>query len=135
MFIQTMERSVDTCVAADLRYIASRGRKEGISFYTKTLPSLGRSVDKALSQDVPPVIEPNLRWDDSSPTIFRWLWFRVFHTSAEGANLRSDANPKDVLRLRQLTYAFYKLETTFTAKQLERAIASYRETEQDLEGT
>jgi hypothetical protein len=119
-------------VSADLRLIRRRVAKEGMSFFTKTLPSLGRAVDTALANSQPfvgPSTFGRKSKGSSLPVMFYWLTRRLWDDSGDELHA---ANAMDVLWLRQLTYAYYKLETPFTEKQLAKACASYVATEREI---
>jgi len=117
-------------VSADIRLIRTRVAKEGFSFFTKTLPALGKRFDAALSETQP--FDPvgfRKDTDDTRPRFLGWLWSRVL--DRQGVVI-PHAEAADVLRLRQLTYAYYKIEMGFTDAELANASSRYLETEQEI---
>lgn len=121
---------LNTLVEADVRFIRRRVRKEGFSFLTKTLPALGKRIDDCLGNGILLDV-PGFRKEAGSvrPKFLVWLLRRIFDNHGKENPM---ANPDDVLRLRQLTYAFYKLEMGFTDQELAKASSKYCKTEQEI---
>lgn len=95
----------DQCV------VQKRLTSEGLAFATKTLPSLGRSLDSALATDAcfsAPDLGFKLR---SGVPLFLGDYFgKIF---SEGGYLLEDPSPAAVRAVRQICYLFYKLEQPF----------------------
>lgn len=95
-------------VLRDLKEIRKRCTYEGFSFLTKTLPSLGKALDKALLGKGPLVVPTHFKCTDELPNLFRWWFANVF--TPEG-NLRC---PFVVLRTEEepkgLTYRIERLD-------------------------
>jgi len=129
---------IDDLVKADLRFIRKSVKDNGINFFTKILPSFGRAIDKALSSDLRLDAPSFLRRKHGVlPAFLSWLTNRVFDDEGLLLGISKQhliVNAEDVLRLRQLTYAYYKLEQTFTKQQEAKAISAYLENERSLEG-
>lgn len=120
----------DTETARDVQEIAKRVRHEGITFLTRTLPSLGKALDKSLaSNTVLDVIGFKTEKHSRIPLFMRDIFRQVF--SPDGVE-RSDASPQAVAAIRQVTYLFYKLNLPFTEAQEDEVIDLFRETDRNL---
>jgi len=109
----------------DNRKIATRASSEGLSFYTKTLPRMGKAIDKALSSGEQlqcPFFKK--RKGTQIPNLFGYLISRVF--DSDGWE-RSDASPAVLGYLRQLLFVFYKLELQYTDETVSKAISQFVE--------
>lgn len=95
--------------------ISSRLKNEGISFFTKTLPTLGAAIDLGL-QTGKFILPSNFRRykNSSLPCFLRGLISRLFDTCG---NILTDIDLAAIAELRQICYAFYKLERSFTNTQ------------------
>jgi hypothetical protein len=100
----------------DLIEIRSRYSREGLSFLTKTLPSLGKAIDKALHSDSPIACPTTFRRSkgQTTPELFRTLFQRVFQPTGYVA---PEADIKCIEALRQLVYFLYKLEIPWKKAQ------------------
>lgn len=117
-----------------LRDVAEMRRRvahEGLGFLTKTLPSLRKSIDKALATG------SSLQWSGfqknprhSTPLFLGWLIRQIF--DANGCE-RSDASAGALGCVRQLTDLFYKLETPLDETQSDEVIRSFKETEKEID--
>jgi hypothetical protein len=108
----------------DIAVMRRRVRSEGLSFLTKTLPKLGKALDKALSQGTKfaplgLVLRPN----STIPKFLGWLFELVF--SDQGDEL-SSASPRAVRDLRQCLYFLYKLEIPYTDDQQEQVLLAFQ---------
>lgn len=99
----------------DVAYVKFRCSREGLSFLTKTLPQLGKALDRALETGVFLRPRPFKRWKKHAevPKFLRPLFSLVF--SQEGY-LRPDADPYVIADLRTLLFFFYKLEGAHSEK-------------------
>jgi hypothetical protein len=114
----------------DLLEIESRTANEGISFLTRTLPSLAKAIDLALATGA--VLQTagfQKRPKSEIPLLFGSLIEQVFDDSGLE---RSDASPGALGWLRQLLYLFYKLELPIDAKQADEVINSFKTVDRDL---
>lgn len=118
-------------IQRDLDHIEERFTKEGLSFLTKTLPSLGKSLDKALASDCP--FEPNAAFAGGSnlpkgtPKFLSAFFKLIFNGDGlcmddkECNNVELQVNA--VRAVRQVTYLFYKLEVAST-EEVNNAVVS-----------
>ena len=114
----------------DVAVMQCRVRKEGLSFLTKTLPKLGKALDKALSQGTKfAPLGFKLKPNSTIPKFLGWLFEQVF--SDQGEEL-SSASPRAVRDLRLCLYSLYKLEIPYTDDQQEQVLLAFRETDQAL---
>jgi hypothetical protein len=122
---------VSAVVAArDRKTIRSRVRSEGLSFFTKTLPSFGKAIDKALSTDTPLKVPSFKRKKDSAiPNFLGWLLSEVFDDTGTE---RREACPVALSQARQLCYLFYKLELPYGDELNDKVIQDFLDTENDL---
>lgn len=120
----------DTELERDLEEIRTRFRNEGMSFLTKTLPSLGKALDRALSRDT--ALDPTgfkARKGTKIPLFMGELFSQVF--SDDGLE-RSDASDKAVMAIRQVCFLFYKLNLPFTQQQEDDVVNLFVETDEAL---
>jgi len=106
---------------------------EGISFLTKTMPRLGKCLDKALARvhDMTAVKHGFKTMPNSELPIFLGEFFiRIFDKS--GAVLH-DPCADSIIILRQILYCFYKYELNYDDKQKQAVISKFIETEKELE--
>jgi len=108
------------------RYLA-----EGVSFFTKTLPLMGKSLDKALSSgDRLSIIGwRKLASDSSIPKFIGWLISRVFSTNGLE---RHDADPVALAHIRQFCTLWYKLEIPYDEETENKVLTSFVETDDQL---
>jgi hypothetical protein len=114
----------------DRQAMLSRLKHEGLSFLTKTLPALAKSIDLALATGS--VLQvPNFKRRKGSklPSFLGWLIGQVFST--EGIEL-ADANPIALRYLRQFLYLFYKLELPYEDETIESTLDSFVNTDSSL---
>lgn len=117
----------------DIREIGRRVCHEGLSFLTKTVPSLAKAVDTALANDSPVRIRGFcLKRGSQLPLFLGWLLRNIFNeTGCE----RSDACTDSLKWLRQVCYLLYKLEVPTTEQQNEDTIATFVATDNSLSKT
>jgi hypothetical protein len=120
----------DVSVSLDLNYVETRVLSEGASFFTKSLPLLGKHIDVSLGSgttlSVPGFTKSKGR---VTPRFLGWLLERVF--DSEGREL-PDACPLSVRHLRQLAYFFYKLELPYAKSTNEKIIRQFEQTDEEL---
>jgi hypothetical protein len=132
--VQTLRCEVFTARSLRLttQKVAKRYDREGISFLTKTLPRLGKALDRALSGEVILDAEAcafkSMR-GSKLPMFMGELFELVF--SHDGQVL-PNACTASIKQLRQICYLFYKYKLPYTAKQEQKVIASFIETEDDI---
>jgi hypothetical protein len=132
--VQTLHSTVYTTaeLKKDLKKISSRISYEGLSFLTKTLPRLGKSLDKALA-GTEHVDAGRIGFRPMANSQIPILFGSLFRTvlSSDGAPLH-DANVKCVESLRTLLFVFYKLETPCETKLELKVIQRFIKTEDEV---
>jgi hypothetical protein len=142
-----------TEIRRDCEEIRNRYAHEGLSFLTKTLPRLGKAVDASLAKGVPLTV-PNFKLKKGTKLpCFAWTFLkRLF--SVDGLPLvwlpetavkladrsnTGDCSPdirEDAIlalrALRQLCFAFYKLETNYSKRDEDKVITNFIRTEEEL---
>lgn len=112
--------------------VNSRIRSEGPSFLTKTLPRLGKALDKALC-DHSPLNATALRFstygDTNLPRFLGEFFSRVF--DSDGVVLPKPC-VDSVQVLREVLYKFYKYKLPWTAEQEHTVLSKFERTEEDL---
>lgn len=108
----------------DLISIRHRVANEGISFLTKSLPALGKALDRALSKNEPFACPSTFRRERgrTTPVLYRYL-FRMVITPEGYVNPQVDTEL--LAELRQLTQVMYKLEITPTRDQKTKCLADF----------
>jgi len=132
--VQTLHSNVFSLT--DLRYtldkVKRRIRQEGVGFLTKSLPRLGKALDKALSCCEPlDAVKLGFKPQPNSklPQLFGELFRQVLDNDG---NVLPNACVTSVKSLRQLCYMFYKLELPYDP-QLERdVIDRFKKTEDEI---
>lgn len=133
--VQTLHSEVFSYSALrkTLNKVDRRVRHEGLSFLTKTLPRLGKALDRALagqgnldctSHGFKPIPGTKL------PKFLGELFQTVL--SSDGASLQ-DASATSVKSLRAVLFVYYKLELPYLPKDEHEVIAKFERTEQDIE--
>lgn len=101
-------------VARDARTVRRRVASEGVSFLTKTLPALGKALDRAISTSDGCMNYPGFTSRSGYPDFLGWLFKRLFdHTG----HALCDADPIVVKHVRQICYQWYKYELPYTQEQ------------------
>lgn len=115
-----------------LNKVNKRLDQEGIGFLTKTLPRLGKALDKALSGQEP-LDSAKLGFktlpNSKLPKLFGELFVKVLDHNGVTLN---DPCVTSVRVLRQLTLLFYKYELPYTEEQEQQVISRFKNTEGDL---
>lgn len=131
-------------VKRDLTEVRYRCTKEGFSFLTKTLPSLGKALDRALQGLEPFQVPMHFRTGAHSalPELFRWYFRNVFHDSTAQLlqpNGPNDANRREtevevasIRALRQILYYLYKLEIPATQETEALCLDSFEQVDHEL---
>jgi len=109
----------------DVIYFNNRLHQEGIGFLTKTLPALGKDLDKALISGEPFILTARFDLYSGSklPTFLNTEFYQIFNK--EGL-LRENVDPLHIKVVRQLTLMFYKLEVDYEEDLLKSAYADFR---------
>ena len=116
----------------DRRTLCDRFSAEGLSFLTKTLPILGKALDRGLVEArfcVPREFK-SAHQCTGIPAFLQAYFKRVF---AGDGMLLEQADPGAVKHLRQVLFMLYKLELPYSKASEERVIASFVATERELE--
>lgn len=118
----------------DIMYVKARLAKEGPSFLTKTLPLLGKHLDRVLSAletSVNP--EPFQGFTTMPGTVLPkylgWLFLKVL---APDGSVLGNADSIALGRLRQILYLFYKLELPYTSEQSQATLDKFVLTDSSL---
>jgi len=131
--VQTLRSNVYTTseLRRDLKTVTNRISSEGLGFLTKTLPRLGKHLDKVLAGiglfDAATCGFPSR--NGQIPILFGSLFRSVL--SADGAVL-PDANAACVQSLRDLLFVFYKLELPYDPKLELKVIQRFVKTEEEI---
>lgn len=114
----------------DLQEIANRVNSEGMGFFTKTLPRLGKCFDKALgSGDLLQFSSFKRKKGTQLPAFMGWLVSKVFD---ETGRERSDACAMALRQLRQLCFVFYKLELPYDESTAQKAIENFVSVDEEV---
>lgn len=136
----------------DIEEIRRRFCNEGLSFLTKTLPRLGKALDRALSQGTK-LASPNFKLKKGTqlPAFCGTLFHLVFNVDGLPRNSRDTARRDDgrelapqlgnqlpdtnqvmaVRALRQICYAFYKLNIPYEQSQEDKVINDFVKTDEE----
>jgi hypothetical protein len=107
----------------DRRTMRLRFQEEGVSFYTKTLPKLGKALDRALSSDEPLSVRGfALRNSSCIPRFIGCLLERIFDDSG---HLLKTAEPSIVKHCRQLCYLWYKVELPYAETDIRSVLEGF----------
>jgi len=112
--------------------VKSRTRMEGLGFLTKTLPRLGKALDRALTGQIK--LNSTVHGFDTMsgselPRFLGEFFSLVFRP--DGAVLPHPC-ATSVRVLRQVLYLFYKYELPYTHEQEQQVVAKFERTEHDL---
>jgi hypothetical protein len=131
----------------------SRVEKEGFSFFTKTLPRIGKAFDKALQGKEP--FNP-IGWktdkETKLPSFLGWLFERIFtsdgfirdgrdvsrtyvfaHEENSSASYStSHADVRAIAHVRQLVFLLYKLELPYERAETQRVLDGFIATQEEL---
>jgi len=130
--VQTLRSDVfnQRALQLTIQKIDSRCAREGMSFLTKTLPRLGKALDRALSSEQRfDCIGFRKKPGTKLPMFMGELFELVF--TADGKVL---PNPcvVSILHLRQILYLFYKYKLPYTKKQEHEIISTFEKTEVEI---
>lgn len=116
----------------DIQCITRRARSEGYSFFTKTLPVLGKAFDRALSSGnfKLPTNFKKASGKSALPAFLGSLFRQVF---ADDGSLLSSASAISVQQIRQVCFFAYKTNLPYTPSQEESVLNRFVETEQELQ--
>jgi hypothetical protein len=113
-----------------LQKVRNRYAREGSSFLTKTLPRLGKALDRALTGEVP---LNSVGWrklpNSQLPIFMGELFQRIF--SHDGWILPT-SSVKCIADMRQLCALFGKYELPYSEKQEQRVLQAFEGTENEL---
>jgi len=110
--------------------IAKRFKREGYGFFTKSLPRLGKALDRALlGQNALDSIGFSKETNSQIPKLFGNLFKRVFDLNGEVL-----PNPcvSSIRALRQLTFMFYKYELKYDQILETKVLKDFRQAEIDV---
>jgi hypothetical protein len=109
----------------DLISIKHRVQCEGISFLTKSLPQLGKALDKCNSKSVSLTIPTQFSTVNGTtlPNLFRWLFSKV--VTPLGFSKAEETDTRVLTCLRQLLYFVYKLEIPATKAQKQKCLDDF----------
>lgn len=122
----------DLASSKDLKTISDRIEKEGESFLSITLPSLGAALETALEDGfLTRQSCPGFGHDrrGTLPRLFGGLFRKIFSKSG---TILPDACPDAIYGIRQLCNWFKKPKASCTPSREREAVAKYRKTEEDL---
>lgn len=115
-----------------LNKCSTRLRREGIGFLTKTLPRLGKALDKALAGDTP-LNCTDLRFKTKKgtklPSFLGEFFERVL---TPDGTLLPDPCINSVRVLRQVCYLYYKYKLPYTDEQVQQVLTKFERTEEEL---
>lgn len=110
-----------------VEYCKSRLKKEGLKFWTVTLPKLSKSVLLGLEREF--FERPtDFAWKGRSLRYFRSLLDKIF--CCKTGNLLPDCDPSAIAKLRQVCEYTYKLSLGFDDQALLRAAQKYLQTQE-----
>jgi len=114
----------------DLKKLRSRVRSEGVSFLTKTLPSLGKAIDMALHSDAPLRVSGfKLIPGTSIPRFLGWLIRYVFN---DDGYVKHEPDITALTQLREFLYFTYKLKLPYDETAQKGAVDSFVRTQEEL---
>lgn len=117
-------------LSRDLETLRSRVSCEGLSFCTKTLPSLGKAFDLALDSGSlkPPAAFKKAKGSQTIPAFLQGMFRILFDSSGNLVGGSASA----VADIRQVLYLVYKLELPYRPSDETRVIESFLETEESI---
>jgi len=139
--VQTSHGAVFNCKALRLttRLVERRALNEGIGFFTKTLPRLGKALDRALSENKKLTAADHrfaTMTDSELPRFLGEFFSKVFSPNGELLRYPCALDRKiqiDCVRsLRLILYPFYKYKLPYEDKDCEEVVAAFARTELDL---
>lgn len=117
--------------ARDLDTLYTRVSSEGLGFLTKTLPQLGKALDKGLRDSAFSCPRNFARSHENRfvPAFLQVPFNAVFD---EEGKLRDEADPKVIEYLRIVLFLAYKLELPYSEEEEEKVLLSFQNTEEEL---
>lgn len=112
----------------DWNKIQKRFSQEGMAFLTKNLPRLGKAVDIAIQGELP-LLPIGFKTYRGVPKLFGFLFQRVFGSDSY---VRSDADVRALMHLRQLLYFAYKLELPYDEKDEQSVLSTFVAVENEI---
>lgn len=130
--LQDESASNGVVLERDKLTIVSRISHEGLSFVTKTLPSLGKALDYGLEHGrfIPPA-RWKVRKGQATPEFLRGLHNLVF--DARTGSLLDQPSIAAIRSLRQICFFMYKLKLPYSAVQEEVVINNFILTDTELD--
>jgi hypothetical protein len=114
----------------DIETVRSRYEHEGLSFLTKSLPMLGKALDRGMSEERITVPRGFPKGSGNRPAFMQAYFKRVF---GYGGEVLEEADPAAVKHLRQVLFLCYKLELPYKDETKESVLDSFVQTEKELE--
>lgn len=115
----------------DIETMQSRVRSEGLSFLTKSLPKLGKALDRALvSLRFTPVEGFKSSKGRSTPAFMQAYFNLIF---SEDGSLLGEAPAEAVKHLRQVLFFAYKLELPYSPELEDLTVQKFKEVDNELE--
>lgn len=116
----------------DVVTVMNRSKHEGCSFFTKTLPVLGKAFDRGLADrsfKLPSCFKRS-RKGVQIPAFCGALFARVFDSYG---NLHLNPDIQAIKSLRQLFFFYYKCDMIYRASEEKKILDSFVQTEHDLD--
>lgn len=114
----------------DLQTLAWRGKKEGLTFFTKTLPQLGKALLGGLQSGLFVLPRSFKGWRKSAiPHFMRASFSKVFNDNGE---LLKEVDSDAVASIQQMCFFAYKLEVPADEATERRVLESFLDTEEEL---
>lgn len=114
----------------DFAYVSKRTRAEGLSFLTKTLPALAKSLDLALVRGTFQCPSSFKRYKGTNlPCFMHGFFKRLF---SEDGTLLEEADPIVVRDLRQVGYLFYKYQLPYPDRLVVDAVKEFIEDDSNI---
>lgn len=115
----------------DFTTLKARTRAEGLSFLTKTLPSLAKSVDQALlAGKLNAITAFKARKSTKLPAFLHGLFKLVF---SEDGTLLDEPDHTAIKDLRQVGFLFYKYQLPYKESLVERLFEDFVATDKDIQ--
>lgn len=116
--------------AADKNYLIQRSLKEGTAFVMKTLPLLGKALERALEKgSFDPVPSFKREHGRTTPAFMRALFKGVFNDTGQ---LSETPSAECIRGIRQVAYFQYKLEVDHDKSVQDKFVSEFVETDDSL---
>ena len=127
-----MAKRCSTSTTMDVKTIQGRGKHEGISFLTITLPTFGKDFQYCLDQGfvVPEAFLPFRKTGSCLPSFLRGFMEQVF--SASTGVLLDEPNIEAIYAIRQLTLIFSKMLLPCTPARERKAMSDYVQCDKEV---